>query len=230
MLVQDARGGQPCPLLPNPIVGKIIRHGCNRGHRAICSNSYAKDSVAPRLIIRLSTHLIVWTGHCRPSSSHQRRKAFSASELFPPFILWRGSKLGKPSVQVAVISSVVWKARSGQKAPRRNQAIDCPFRRLRPADVERRQLWEKLHFAIGKFVMDPPRHRLPSGASVQPVNEPWQNDTRDRTDPARVLPVPDSPRAIFLVRRTAYAVFASECIDLWRTIGRSDMQPAERVL
>lgn len=147
----------------------------------------------------------------------------SGPQFFLRPCLWCGSRPRKLSVQVAVIAGVVRKTRPGQKASRGYETVDRPFRRLMPADVERRQLREDLQLAVRKVVMDPPCHRFPGDVPGQPVNEPGHDDTRDRADPATVSPVPDMSSDILLIGRTTEAGERPAAIASFGSSGRFDI-------
>src|SRR3954469_12334525 len=132
------------------------------------------------------------------------------------------------AVERTMVAVVTGYAGLGEQAARRGEAGDPAQLPLVPANVECRELREELELAVGQMVVNPPRHRLPSRALGDPVNEPRDDDRRHRSHAAgSVAPIPDVPRAVALVGAAALEVRVPERVHFGRAVAGPDRDAAE---
>ena len=114
---------------------------------------------------------------------------------------------GKPSIQMTVIAIVVGKSGLGQKPTWRDETVNRPFWRFVPSDIERQKFREELQLAVGKIVVNPPRHRLPGDALGHPIDQPRHDNCRQRTHVTILITtIPRMAGAVLFVRCAAEPV------------------------
>jgi hypothetical protein len=127
-----------------------------------------------------------------------------------------------------MVAGVVRHAGAGQVTARVDEAVDLALRVFLPSDIERTELREELQLAIGKMVVDPPRHCLPRGALQQSIGEPGDDNAGHGAHaPARIAAVPDMTAIIAFVRRTILVMRIPIGVHRGRTVSGPDRQPSE---
>lgn len=108
------------------------------------------------------------------------------------------------------------------------EAVDRSLRILVPADIECHEFWKELQIAVGQMVVYPPGHRFPGCASLLLVKQPrYDNAGNGAHFPVWTSLVPGVPGQVLFIRGATELVKASETIDLERSVGGSDRDPAE---
>src|SRR5271163_1945299 len=99
-----------------------------------------------------------------------------------------------------MIAIVVRQSGFREQAERCCKTRYAPTRELVPADIERGELREEPKLAVGKIVVDPPRHRLPGNAFLQVINQPGNDYAGHRPHAAvSAALIPDMSRSIALI-------------------------------
>src|ERR1700759_497999 len=122
---------------------------------------------------------------------------------------WKARVLG------GVLALVILHARLCEQPSRSHEAGDPLPRKFVPTDIERKELGEKLQFAVWKIVVYPPGHRSPRGALFFAVGKPWYDDGRHGADSAILAAlVPDMPAPIRFVRGAVPIPLIAQAVDL----------------
>src|SRR5262245_38598596 len=131
---------------------------------------------------------------------------------------------------MTVIAIVVGESGFSQKPTWRNEAVNRPFWRFVPSDIESEELREELQLTVREIVVNPPSHRLPGDALGHPIDQPGHDDRRQRAHMAvLVASIPGVAGAGLFVRRAAQPGAAPKVVDLRRTIRGADSKgPGDR--
>src|SRR5262245_9702781 len=127
-----------------------------------------------------------------------------------------------------MVAHMIVHARLCKAAARVDVAVDAPAGPLVPADIECSKFREELQLAVGKMVMNPPRHCAPVHASRTAISKP-RHYHRCHSAHATfgIEAIPDMAPIVPLVRCAAQPSPIPHGIHRRCAVGGPDSEPAE---